>query len=59
MNCCTVLAAALQTVETLVLIVPKNIVLTPISFRCSQLVGPGMDFVAIWIPVGLSSGLSP
>ena len=27
--------------------------------RYSRLVGPGKDFVAIWIPVGLSRGLSP
>ena len=41
--------------------IPKDIVLTPISFRCSQLVEPGKDFATIWIqgPVGLSSGLSP
>ena len=37
----------------------KDIFLTPISFRCSLVVGPGKDFVAIWIPLGLSSGLSP
>ena len=24
-----------------------------------KVVGPGKDFVAIWIPVGLGSGLSP
>ena len=29
-----------------------------IRFRCFRLVGPCMDFVAIWISVGLSSGLS-
>ena len=34
----------------------KDIVLTPISFRCSRLVVPGMSFVAIWILVGLKSG---
>ena len=34
-------------------------VLTPISFRCSRLVGPGKDFVAIWILVGLNNGMSP
>ena len=30
-----------------------------INFRCSRLDGPGKDFVAIWIPAGLSSGLLP
>ena len=30
-----------------------------ISFRCSRLVVTGIGFVEIWIPVGLSSGLSP
>ena len=29
------------------------------SFRCSRLVEPGKGFIAIWIPDGLSSGLSP
>ena len=38
--------------------VPKDIVLTPISFRYSGLIETGKDFVAIWIPVGLSSALS-
>ena len=37
----------------------KIIILTTKSFRCSRVVGPDKDFVAIWIPVGLSSGLSP
>ena len=32
-----------------------DIVLTPISFRCSRFVVPGMNFVAIWIPVSLKS----
>ena len=49
--------AALQAVETVVR--TKDIVLTPMSLRCSRLIGLGMGFVAIWIPVGLSSGLSP
>ena len=41
-------------------VIRRNIpIYLPISFRCSRLVGPGKDFVAIWIPVGLSSGLSP
>ena len=48
--------AALQTVEE-TLVVPKDIVSTPISFRCSRLVGLGKGFVATWISVGLSSGL--
>ena len=51
------LLAALQAVETVVR--TKDIVLTPISFRYSRLVGPSKGFVAIWIPVGLTSGLSP
>ena len=38
--------------------VPKDIVLAPISFRCVRVVGPRKDFVAIWIPVGLSGGSS-
>ena len=38
---------------------PEKVVLTPISFRCSRVVGSGKDFVAIWVPGGLSSGLSP
>ena len=53
--------AALHTVqfEQLKLqFVPKDIVLTPMSFRYSRLVGPGKGFVAIWIPVDLSSGWS-
>ena len=28
-------------------------------YRCSRLVGPDKDFVAIRIPLGLSSGLLP
>ena len=36
-----------------------DIVLKQISFRCYRLVGPSKGFVAILIPVGLSSGLSP
>ena len=47
--------AALQTAET----VHKDIVLTPMSFRCSRLVGPGKGFLAISIPFRLCSGLSP
>ena len=41
--------------------VPKEtIVFTPIRFRCSWVVvGSGKDFVAISIPVGLSSGSPP
>ena len=35
----------------------KDIILTPISFRCTRLVAPGKGFVAIRISVGLSSGL--
>ena len=46
----------MQTVETVVR--TKDIVLAP-SFRCSRVVGPGKDFAAIWIPFGLSRGLSP
>ena len=52
--------ATLQTVETVESVPTKDIVLTPISFRCFRLVGPdGKDFVAILIFVGLSSGWSP
>ena len=49
--------AALQTVQTVLR--TQSIVLTPMCFRCSRVVEPGKGFVAIWIPVGLSSGLSP
>ena len=52
----TEITAAFQTVEAVVR--TKDIVLTPISFRCFRVVEPGEDFVAIWIPVGLSSGWS-
>ena len=45
--------STLDTVETVVR-VPKDIVLTPTSLRCSRLVGPGEDFVAICIVIGLS-----
>ena len=41
-----------RSVET----VTKKIVLTPISFRCFRVIQPGKNFVAIWIPVALSSG---
>ena len=37
----------------------SDIVLTRKSFRCSRVVGPGNNFVAFWVPVSLSSGLSP
>ena len=47
-----------QSVEAVVVIVPKDMVVTSISFRCPRVIGPGKDFVAIWIPVGLSSDLS-
>ena len=39
--------------------VPKDIVLTQISSRCPRVVGPGKDFLAMWIPAGLKSGLWP
>ena len=39
--------------------VPIDIVLIPMSCRCSRVVRYGKGFVAIWIPVDLTSGLSP
>ena len=51
--------AALQTRQYKLQFVPKDIVLTPISFRSSRLVRPSKGLIAIWIPVGLSSGLPP
>ena len=39
--------------------VPKDMVLSPISFRCCRIVGPGKDLSRFWPVVGSSSGLSP
>ena len=53
---------SLQVIDTKVIMEnygsTKRQVLAPISFRCSRLDVPGKDFVAIWVPVGWSSGLS-
>ena len=51
--------AALRTVETIVRTQRHRRLRPVISFRCSRMVGPGKDLVADWIPVGLSSVLSP
>ena len=50
--------AALQTVETNV-VRPLRHRHDAGMFPVLSGVGPGKDFVAIWMPVGLSSGFSP
>ena len=49
--------AALQIVETVVCTLSHR--LDADKFPMFSVGGPGKDFVEIWIPVGLSSGLSP
>ena len=48
--------ASLETVETVVRTQKHR--LETDKFPIFSVGGPGKDFIAIWIPVGLSSGLS-
>ena len=48
--------ASLETVETVVRTQKHR--LEADKFPIFSVGGPGKDFIAIWIPVGLSSGLS-
>ena len=54
---CTVFQILKFIADSTLQFVP-DMVVTPISFRCSRVVGSGKDFVAIWIHVGYVAGLS-